>query len=105
MVMNFGTAVMGPEVFLKALAMVRNSLRGKDRGLNDFSTLVCDLKELPATYRTEAAKTDPLYYFRPWKTMLVRTTGTCGHSYYIRGDHGQTIPALWTAINREEQGR
>ena len=102
MVMNFGTAVMGPEVFLKALAMVRNKLRSHGRQLTDFSTLVCDLKKLPATYRVEAARNDSLYYFRPWKTLLVRTTGTCGNSYYVRGDHRHTVPALWTAINDEE---
>ena len=105
MVMNFGTAVMGPEVFLKALAMVRNKLRSQDRQLTDFSTLVCDLKNLPATYQKEAAKNNPLYYFRPWKTLLVRTTGTCGNSYYVQGDHRQTFPALWAAINDEEHRR
>lgn len=101
-VMNFGSAVMGPEIFLKALAMVRNQAKVTESTVDNFSTLVCDMKPLPETYRVEAPKSDPLYYFRPWKTMLVRTTSTAGQSSYVRGDHRATIPALWTALTPQE---
>jgi hypothetical protein len=37
----------------------------------------------------------PLYYYRPWKTLLVRTVADGGQSFYIRGDHRDTLPALW----------
>lgn len=97
-VMNFGSAVMGPEIFLKALSMARNQARVQGTTVSGFSTLVCDLKPLPESYRTEIAKTDPLYYFRPWKTLLVRTCSIAGQSYYVRGEHRQTIPALWNAL-------
>lgn len=102
-VMNFGSAVMGPEIFLKALAMARNQARNNGATVTGFSTLVCDLKPLPDTYRTEIAKSDPLYYFRPWKTLLVRTCSISGQSYYVRGEHRQTIPALWTALTEGGQ--
>ena len=36
-----------------------------------------------------------MYYYRPWKTILVRTVTDGGQSYYFRGDHRQTIPTLW----------
>ncbi|MBI5447018.1 MAG: hypothetical protein HY900_38105 [Deltaproteobacteria bacterium] len=98
-VMNFGSAVMGPEVYLKALAMVRNVARQESRAVADLTTLVCDLVELPADYGTEARKDDPFYYFRPWKTILVRTVADGGRSYYVRGRHRDTIPQLWTAIH------
>jgi hypothetical protein len=98
-VMNFGSAVMGPEVFLKALSMARNAARQKGKVIADFDTLVCDLKPLPASTDSEADKTSPDYYFRPWKTLLVRTLGYGGKSHYIQGGHRETIPALWTAIN------
>lgn len=108
-VMNFGSAVTAPEVFLKALAMVRNAAlaRGGDPGT--FATLVCDLRPLPDTYAREAPKSDPDYYFRPWKTMLVRALGQGGESRYVRGDHAETVPELWTALARlgafEDAGR
>ncbi|MEW6264297.1 MAG: hypothetical protein AB1641_14600 [Thermodesulfobacteriota bacterium] len=101
-VMNFGSAVMAPEVYLKALAMVRNVARQEGRTIAHFTTLVCDLRELPVDYRHEASRQDPAYYFRPWKTMLVRTVADGGEGYYLRGPHGWTIPQLWTAL--EEMG-
>jgi len=98
-VMNFGSAVMAPEIFLKALSMVRNVARQEGRQICHFTTLVCDLADLPDNYREEASKDNPYYYFRPWKTMLVRTVADGGESFYVKGRHAETIPALWTAIN------
>lgn len=98
-VLNFGSAVMGPEVYLKALAMVRNVARQEGRRVHRFTSLVCDLVDLPPNYREEASRDNPLYYFRPWKTLLVRTVADGGESFYVRGHHAQTIPQLWTAIS------
>lgn len=97
-VMSFGSAVMAPEVYLKALSMVRNAARSEGRRINRFSTLVCDLHPLPEDFSSEPRKDDPAYYFRPWKTMLVRTVADGGESFYVRGGHAETIPALWTAV-------
>jgi len=33
--------------------------------------------------------------------MLVRTVADGGKSYYVKGKHADTIPALWTAISKE----
>ena len=99
-IMNFGSAVMAPEVFLKALAMVRNVARQEGRQICDFTTLVCDLVDLPENYHEEAPRTSPAYYYRPWKTMLVRTVSQGGKSHYVRGRHEETIPQLWTALSR-----
>ncbi|RJP58355.1 MAG: hypothetical protein C4549_03865 [Deltaproteobacteria bacterium] len=103
-VMNFGSAVMSPEIYLKALSMVRNVARQEKRQICHFTTFVCDLADLPDNYREEALTDNPLYYFRPWKTMLVRTVADGGESFYVRGCHTETIPQLWTAVtsyNRE----
>ncbi|MBF0550749.1 MAG: hypothetical protein HQK60_09445 [Deltaproteobacteria bacterium] len=97
-VMNFGSSVMAPEVFLKALSMVRNLARQSRRTISRFTTLVCDLVDLPTNYHQEPASDNPLYYFRPWKTMLVRTVADGGQSFYVKGRHQQTIPQLWTAL-------
>ena len=99
-IMNFGTAVMGPEIYLKALAMARNLAKQEGRAIKDFTTLVCDLHNLPEDYKTEPPKDNPAYYFRPWKTMLARTVADGGKSFYTQGRHHETIPALWTAINQ-----
>ena len=101
-VMNFGSAIMAPEVFLKALAMARNVERREKRRIAHFTTLVCDLHDLPGSFRDEVPKDSAAYYFRPWKTMLVRTVADGGESHYVKGDHAQTIPALWTALMRHD---
>lgn len=93
-VLNFGTAVMGPEVYLKALAMARNVAHQRGERIAKFTTAVFDLIPLGDDYQTQAPKTDPRYYYRPWKTILVRTVADGGESYYVQGDHKDTVPAL-----------
>lgn len=97
-VMSFGSAVMAPEVFLKALSMVRNVAHQEGRQISQFTTLVCDIKKLPEDYHQETLPDNPDYYFRPWKSMLVRAVADGGESYYVEGRHEQTIPELWTAL-------
>ncbi|MDR3641662.1 MAG: hypothetical protein P4L39_10105 [Humidesulfovibrio sp.] len=103
-VMNFGSAIMAPEVYLKALAMARNVARQEGREIRHFTSLVCDLRELPKNFCAEASKDSAEYYFRPWKTMLVRTVADGGESFYVRGPHARTIPQLWTALAVEDHG-
>jgi hypothetical protein len=103
-VMNFGSAVMAPEVFLKSLAMVRNVAQQNGEQIAKFTALVCDLKKLPEKYDHEASREDPSYYFRPWKTMLIRTVADGGESFYVQGHHATTIPQLWTALKFINQG-
>jgi hypothetical protein len=104
-VMNFGSAVMAPEVYLKALAMARNIAVQENKEIKRFVMLVCDLQPLPKNYRCEPPKDHTGYYFRPWKTMLVRTVSDGGESYYVRAPHAQTIPALWTALMNDKEDR
>jgi hypothetical protein len=94
--LNFGTAIMGPEVYLKALSMARNVAHQHGQHINRFTTAVFDLINLgEADIHTEAPKDDPRYYYRPYKTILVRTVQDGGESYYFRGDHRATLPALY----------
>jgi hypothetical protein len=95
--LNFGSAVMGPEVYLKALAMARNVAHQEGRKIQHFTTGVFDLIPIDGDTRKEAPKTDPRYYYRPWKTILVRTVADGGESFYIQGDHRVTVPALHRA--------
>lgn len=102
-VMNFGSAVMAPEVYLKALSMARNIARQEEREIKHFTTFVCDLVDLPSDVNTEPPKDNPSYYFRPFKTMLVRTVADGGKSHYLRGRHVETIPSLWRHIKCMEE--
>ena len=96
--LNFGSAIMGPEVYLKALAMARNVARQEGRAIRHFATAVFDLVPIQGDHRKELPKTDPGYYFRPHKTMLVRTVADGGESFYFRGEHRATLPALWRML-------
>jgi len=97
--LNIGTAVMGPEVYLKALTMARNVAHQKCDSIRNFATAVFDLLELGGDTRREAPKDDPRYYFRPYKTILVRTVADGGESFYIKGDHRLTLPALYHLLD------
>lgn len=92
--LNFGSAVMGPEVYLKALAMARNVAHQDGRELRHFTTAAFDLVPLEGDTRRQAPKSDPRYYYRPWKTILVRTVADGGESFYVCGDHRLTVPHL-----------
>jgi hypothetical protein len=89
-----GSAVMGPEVYLKALAMARNVAHQENRRIANFTTAAFDLIPIQGDWQTEASKSNPQYYYRPWKTILVRTVADGGQSFYVCGDHRQTIPYL-----------
>ena len=97
-VLSFGSAIMGPEVYLKALAMARNVAHQHGRSIRKFTTAVFDIWPIHGDFRHELRKTDPGYYFRPHKTMLVRTVADGGESYYFQGEHRATFPALRRAL-------
>lgn len=77
-VLNFGSAVILPEVFLKALNLARN-LGNKVR---DFTT----------------ANFDMIYHYRPLQNVVTRPTETGGKGYYIVGHHEIMLPLLAQAI-------
>ncbi|GIW92749.1 MAG: hypothetical protein KatS3mg110_0790 [Pirellulaceae bacterium] len=104
--LNVGTAVTGPEIYLKALSMARNTAHQQGRSIRRFTTAVFDLVRLPENYRDGAPpSSEPLYYYRPWKTILVRTVADGGKSHYVCGDHRRTIPALWHLLAEQTPNR
>ena len=96
--LSFGSAIMGPEVYLKALSMARNVAGQQGRSINKFTTCVFDLVPIQGDIHHELPKTDAGYYFRPHKTILVRTVADGGESFYLSGDHRATVPALHRAL-------
>ncbi|MBF0458310.1 MAG: hypothetical protein HQK99_10490 [Nitrospirae bacterium] len=95
--MSFGSAVMAPEVFLKALSMARNAASRDNLSIDTFTTVVCDLHDI-ADIAVEPPKDCAAYYYRPLKTLLQRTVAGGGKSCYIKASHKEAIPALWSAL-------
>lgn len=86
---NFGSAVIGPEVFLKALSIVRNL----GHKVKVFTTANFDLLSLEY-YREPVGDDHPEYYYRPRKNIVIRPVSLGGRGYHIPGDHAVTIPNL-----------
>ncbi|MBU3958971.1 MAG: deoxyhypusine synthase family protein [Candidatus Omnitrophica bacterium] len=76
--LNFGSAVILPEVFLKALNLARN-LGDK---VKDFVT----------------ANFDMIYHYRPLQNVVSRPVMSGGKGYYIIGHHEIMLPLLAQAI-------
>ena len=91
--LNFGSAVIGAEVFLKALSVARNL------GYDTFriTTANFDLIRL-GDYRSKIGYSDPNYYYRPRKNIVNRPTSRGGFDWHFEGDHQLTIPTLYDKI-------
>ena len=85
-VLNLGSAVIMPEVFLKALTIARNLHAGKQTG---FTT--CDL--------------DMQRHYRPRVNVVERPTAGGGKGYEITGHHEIMVPLLvWAVVEALEKG-
>lgn len=92
-ILNIGSAVTGPEVFLKAASMAGNiNLTPKDILTANF-----DLRP----YNPENATRDTTvgYYFRDQKSIVARIPQAYGgKGFYIEGNQIQTIPYLYQQL-------
>lgn len=77
-VLNFGSTVIMPEVFLKALNLARN-LGNKVKGFT-------------------AANFDMIHHYRPMQNIVSRPTQNSGKGYYIIGHHEIMLPLLAQAV-------
>lgn len=84
--LNIGSAVVLPEVFLKALALARNRREGKPR-------------------RFTTANLDFLPHYRPLQNVVRRPTTVGGRGYQIIGHHEIVLPLLFTAVREGLKGR
>ncbi len=91
--LNFGSGVIGPEVFLKALSISRNL------GFQTYriTTANFDLIDL-GDYHTELGHSDPQYYYRPRKNIVNRPVSRGGIGWHFAGDHKETIPNLYARV-------
>lgn len=91
--LNFGSAVIGPEVFLKALSIARNL----GNTVRVFTTANFDLMPL-RDYRAPIDDNHPDYYYRPRKNIVNRPVLLGGRGYHITGDHIATLPNLYRLV-------
>jgi len=91
--MNVGSAVTGPEVFLKALSIVRN------QGCETFhiTTANFDILDL-GDYHCDIGSDKYDYYYRPRKNVINRPSSCGGTGLYIYGNHSQTLPGLYERL-------
>jgi len=83
-VLNLGSAVIMPEVFLKALTIARNLHAGKPQGF-----VSCDL--------------DMQRHYRPRVNVVQRPTAQSGAGYEITGHHEIMVPLLvWSVVEALE---
>jgi len=84
-VLNLGSAVMMPEVFLKALTVARNLHGGKPK---DFTACDCDM----------------LRHYRPRVNVVERPTQGGGRGVQLTGHHEILIPLLvWGVVGRLDE--
>jgi len=91
--LNWGSSVIGPEVFLKTLSIARNL------GYPTFNitTANFDLINL-GNYRVKIGYEDPNYYYRPRKNIVNRPTCKGGMGWHFTGDHQITIPTFYDRV-------
>jgi len=78
----------------KYYAMARNLAHQEGRSIRRFTTAVFDMVPIQGDFRKELSKSDPGYYFRPHKTLLVRTVADGGERVHFCGDPAPTFPAV-----------
>ena len=91
--MNFGSAVIGPEVFLKALSIARNL----GFPVYNITTANFDLIDLN-DYRKSIDANDPHYYYRPRKNIVNRPTSSGGIGWHFTCCHTVSIPNLYQGL-------
>jgi hypothetical protein len=92
-ILNIGSAVTGPEVFLKAASMVGNVKLTP----NNILTANFDLRP----YKPENATNESAvgYYFRDQKSIVARIPQAYGgKGFYIEGNQIQTFPYLYKQL-------
>ena len=91
--MNFGSGVIGPEVFLKALSIARNL----GFPVFNITTANFDLIDL-GDYQKNISHDNPLYYYRPLKNIVNRPTSLGGIGWHFTCCHTISIPSLYYGL-------
>ena len=92
-VINIGSAVTGPEVFLKAASMAGNV------GSSPRNLITADFDLRPFRRNRMADESTAGYYFRDQKSIVVRVPEAYrGRGHYIKGDMKKTFLLLYRKL-------
>ncbi len=95
--LNFGSAISGPEIFLKALSLCRNA------GLQMDDITAANFDIVPARADRTPSERESEYYYRPRRNMVERLRGIGGEGLLFHGLHQVTIPQLFHRLLRRKQ--
>jgi len=84
-VVNVGSAVVLPEVFLKALSIARN----RGHAMDEMTAVSMDMNEP----------------YRAMVNVVKRPTAQSGTGFALRGRHEMLFPLFWAALRRATDGR
>ncbi|BBI35400.1 hypothetical protein [Cohnella abietis] len=90
--LNFGSAISGPEIFLKATSICRNE------GLPMTSIVAANFDIVPVYADHVPPTTASEYYYRPRRNFIDRLGQIGGEGYLFHGLHQVTIPQLFHRI-------
>ena len=83
--LNLGSAVVLPEVFLKALSIARN----QGHAMDELTAVSMDMNEP----------------YRAMVNVVKRPTAQSGTGFALRGRHEMLFPLFWAALRRATDGR
>ena len=96
-ILNIGTAIMGPEVVLKAVSMAANV------GCKPDGLWTADFDIRPFVFDDEVRdESQAYYYLRDQKSIATRIPKVFdGVGFYFEGLHADTLPALYQYVMRK----
>jgi len=95
-ILNVGSAVIGPEVLLKAVSMAANAAHPPK------SIITADFDLRPFGQKNMSSEEAYHYYFRDQKSVVTRIPESFGgKGFYIQGNQKITLPLLYQYIIRE----
>lgn len=95
--LNFGSAISGPEMFLKAISICRNE------GLPMTSIVAANFDIVPVYGDEAPPPTTSEFYYRPRRNFIDRLGQIGGEGYLFHGLHQMTIPQLFQGVLRRKR--
>ncbi|MCC3371882.1 hypothetical protein [Cohnella sp. REN36] len=95
--LNFGSAISGPEIFLKAVSICRNEdLPMSSVVAANFDIVPVYADDVPPAIASE-------FYYRPRRNFIDRLGQIGGQGYLFHGLHQATIPNLFHGVLRRKR--
>lgn len=97
--LNFGSAISGPEIFLKGLSLCLN------QKLPMTPIAAANFDIVPVFQQSVPSVTESDYYYRPRRNFIDRLSQIDGKGYLFHGLHQVTIPQLFHRVLQRKRER